>query len=295
VLVNGVGVGVRILQSTDLLPDFANNIREGEMAKLTTFLATGLSVLVLWGLPCRAAPLPDRAVGVWSVVDCGGDGLTILVNSSAALMIESEGKKARVAIAAAEWAGGSFVLTAQGDMSEVILPPLDSLKRCDFLPSSFAFPFAEAVAVFKELGHMDEHCKGEGGITPQCVAVAFEIVDITGDGRFSRAELSRMIRAASFFIVHRLIADKRQVAFVPLEELYLAQLAVATFGPLVATNLIDSYDFDGDGFLSPKELLQDRKPEEGLEGAAASLATELSPAVMSALMKSASGILDLLR
>jgi len=51
VLVNGVGVGVRILQSTDLLPDFANNIREGEMAKLTTFLATGLSVLVLWGLP----------------------------------------------------------------------------------------------------------------------------------------------------------------------------------------------------------------------------------------------------
>ena len=263
--------------------------------KLTSLVAAGLALLTLFGSPSEAAPVPDGATGIWSVADCDGDGVAVLVNRRAALTIESDGGKSRVAVAKAEWVGGSLVLTIEGEEAEWVLPPLDRLRRCDALPGSFSVLFAEAVAVFRRLDEIDELCGGEEGITAQCVAVAFDIIDVSGDGIFSRAELSRAIRAASFFVGHRLFFAARRSAFVPMEDLYITQLAASALGPFVAVNLIDSYDYDGDGFLSPKELLQDRKPEEGLQGAIASLAGEAPPALLSALLKSATDMFQLLR
>ena len=265
-----------------------------EMTKFTLSLAIGLAILAWSGSPAKAEPVPDRAIGTWSAGSCGADGLTVLVSRKTALMIESEGADTSVTIAGVEWVGSSFVLTIEGEENELVLPPLESLERCASPPSSLALLFAESVVVFKELDKIDAYCRGEDGITPECLAVAFDLIDITGDGEFSRAELSRALRAASFFIGYRLVADEQKNAVVPLEKLYIAQLAASAFGPLVAGNLIQSYDFDGNGLLALNELLQDRTPEKGLEGIAARFAMEVSPELASTLMKPIIGMLGLL-
>ena len=263
--------------------------------KLATSLAISVAAFALSVSASWAEPVPSWASGVWSFGVCGDDAPAILVNSSAAIVIENHEGKPAVAVAKAEWAGGSIVLTLKGEEGEVILPSLNSLRSCRILPGVMPILFAETVSIFARLDELDAACNGEDGITARCVALAFETVDITSDGKFSKAEISRAVRAAGFFIGYRMVADRRQVAFVPLEELYLAQLAAAAFGPLVATNLIDSYDFDGDRFVSLAELMQDRSPEKGLEGALASVASGMAPEALSAVLKSVTGILDVLR
>lgn len=260
--------------------------------KLAIPLAICVAIFVLSASASRAEPVPSHASGVWSFGACGDDAPAVLVNSSAAIMIENPEGTPSVAVAKAAWVGGSIVLTLRGE-EDVILPPLNSLRSCETLPGVMPILFAETISVFGRLGELDAACMGEHGITARCAALAFDAVDITGDGRFSKAEISRLVRAAGFFIGHRLVADRRQVAFVPLEELYLAQLAAAALGPLVATNLVDSYDFDGDGFVSLAELMQDRSPEKGLEGALASVASGMAPEALSAVLKSATGLLGL--
>ena len=261
--------------------------------KLIVSVTVGLAAL-LWSATLSAAEsVPDHATGIWSVSDCGGDGLSVIVNPGGALMLETEKGKARVALVAAEWTGESIVLISGGGDSEIVLPPIGSLQRCTSAPASLSFMFAETVAVFKRFDQIEEHCRSSEGIGLLCVAAAFEMIDITDDGVFSRAELSRAIRAGGFFLGYHLATDGRPGEFVPVEELYLVQLAVTAFGPLVATNLIDSYDFDGDGFLSLDELMQDRAPEEGFAGIAATLLGEASPAMLSTFMDSLSGAFDL--
>ena len=261
--------------------------------KLIVAVVVGLAVLVLFGAPANAEPVPDRVTGIWSLADCGGEGLTVIVNPRAALMVEVEAGKSRVAVAGAEWFGESIVLTTGDDGGEVVLPPMEGLNRCESAPQALTFMFAETVAVFKQFDEIEEHCRIADGIGLRCAAAAFDMIDITEDGVFSRAELSRAIRAAGFFLGYHIETEGHAGEFVPLEKLYLVQFAATAFGPLVAANLIDSYDFDGDGFLSLAELMQDRAPEEGFEGIAATLLGEASPAIASTLMESLTGAFDL--
>ena len=265
------------------------------MTKRMVFLMAGLAVLALSGLSLEAEPVPKRATGIWSLGPCGGDGLAVLVNSAAALMVETEGGQSHVAILKAEWAAGSFVLTPEGTGDDLVLPPLEQFQRCDFLPPSMSVPFAEAVAVFKRLDEIEAACSGEATNVARCIAVAFEVIDVTGDGLFSQAELSRGLRAAGFFYGYRWAVDQQgQHPHVPLEKLYVGQFAGTALGPFIATNLIQSYDFDGDGFLSLREVMQDRIPETGLEGALANAALQLSPAALSAFLKSLAAGFNLL-
>lgn len=260
--------------------------------------AVGLAALALSGWPARAEPVPERATGIWSVAECGGDGLAMLVSSNDAVLVESWASRNWVALATVEWVAGSHVFTIKGEPGETVTPPINSLARCKVLPGLFPFLFADAVAIFKRWGDIDAHCMGEEGVGARCIATAFDIIDVSGDGTFSRAELSRAVRAAGFFIGHRTVAKEKGYSFVPLDDLLVVQLAASAIGPFIADNLIESYDYDGDGFLAPGELLQDRSPEEGFEGFVAGVATEMAPEAMAALLKTVSsmvGVLDVLR
>lgn len=261
---------------------------------LVTFLAM-MSAIVLAALPARGDPIPDRVTGIWSVTACGDDDLTVLLEPNTAMMFEDRGEGFQVAIARAEWLAGSIILTVEGEMGEWILPPLDNLSRCEELPVAFSLLFAEAVTLFRHFDEIEDHCVGDDVSAVRCVSFVFNIIDVSGDGVFSQAELSRAGRAAGFFISYALAVEESQYAFVPMDELSLAWIASSLLGPLFASNLISSYDFDGDGFLSLSELMQDRTPEKGIEGVAASLATKLPPEVMSGLTKSVNGLLQLLR
>ncbi|MDD9999402.1 MAG: EF-hand domain-containing protein [Rhodospirillaceae bacterium] len=247
-----------------------------------------------WVMPTRAEPVPSRLSGVWSLGNCDGDSVTIMVNSNAALVVEKQQGKATVAVSQAEWHGGSMVLTMMNE-GELLLPPMNQLEECDSLPGVLPVLFAEMVAVFGRIDEINDACLGDEGITAHCVAGAFSIIDITGDGRFSHAEISRAVRAAGFFVGHGLISDERKTAFVPVEELYLAQVAATALGPFIAANVIQSYDFDGDGFVSLAEFMQDRSPQKGLEGALANVATSMAPEALSAVMKSLTGLAGLFK
>jgi len=220
---------------------------------------------------------------------CGKYGLTVLVNSNAALIIKNEGATSKVALASVELVSESLVLTIEGEEGELVLPK-SSLEHCEFIPGLLPVLFAEAITVFKQI---DPRCYG-GTIDARCVAAVFDTIDITGDGAFSKAELSRMVRAAGFFIGHRMLAEPNSVSFVPLENMYVVQLAASALGPFVADNLIESYDYDSDGSISPKELTQDRHPQEGIESAIAGIASVMAPDTLSVLMKPKAGIIDML-
>lgn len=276
------------------------------MKKFASCLTAFIVVLALSGSSSKATPVPDRVTGIWSLGDCAAAALTVLVNSTGALVVETEGAAAHVAVVEAEWIHDSFVLTVRGNNDDMMLPPLEQFQRCTFLPPSVSVPFAKAVAVFKRLDKIEAACMGEETNVARCMAVAFDMIDVTGDGLFSHAELSRGLRAAAFFVGYRWAADQQQEAavdteatrwpaFVPLEKLYVGQFVGTALGPIVASNLLQSYDYDGDGFLSLAELMHDRVPETGLQGALAKTALQMSPAAVSAFMKSLAAGFNLLQ
>ena len=178
-------------------------------------------------------------------------------------------------------------MKVEGEKDDLVLPPLEGLRRCDAPPVFFSFMFAEAITAFKRIDEVEARCAGGKVVAARCVALVFGLIDVSGDGVFSRAELARALRAASFFVGYELAAKELQNAFVPMEKLSIAWLAASLLGPSAAENLIDSYDFDGDGRLSLKELLQDRSPQEGIQGVAAGLARKVPPKVLSGIMKPA--------
>ena len=264
--------------------------------KFAVALLMGLAALTMSGAQVLADPVPERATGIWSLgKECDGGPPTVMVNSRAALMVERRNGKLAVAIARAEWVAGSLVLSFEHEAEELILPPLGSLRKCEALPGLLPVVFAETVAVFRRFDEIAKACLAEDSPGPRCAVVGLELIDITRDGRLSRAEIGRAVRAAAFFIGHRLIADKQMTAYVPVEDLLLAWFTGSALGPVIGDNLVDSYDYNDDGLLSLAELMQDRTPEEGLEGALAAMAAEMAPEALSAVMRSATGILDFVR
>ena len=92
-----------------------------------------------------------------------------------------------------------------------------------------------------------------------------------------------------------MITNEKSVTYVLLEDLVVAQVAASVPSPLVAINLIDSCDYDGDGFLAAGEVMGDRIPHDGIEGVVGILGTEMPPGMFSSDMKSMAGIASLLR
>ena len=256
--------------------------------RCSTFLMAGLAVLLFSGSSSTAELAPERVAGIWSTVGCGKGGLTLLVNARIALMIEGQGLATRVAVVPAEWVGGSLILRVKGEAHERVLS-VDNLEPCDALPGSMSLLLADVVTVFSGLDDFVTLCRRMDGITTRCVAVVTDLIDVTGDGVFSRAELRQAMRAASFFIAYQGVVARQREAFVSLDKLLIAQLAASAVGPFVVTHLIGSYDSDGDDSVSPEELLQGRSPDQALQGILADLAAKAPPAVVSMLVRSIPG------
>ena len=226
---------------------------------------------------------------------CGNDGLTLMVNGSTALVVETLGGKSKVAISTAETIGdaGSLVLTIEGEGGELMLPSSSAMEQCDFLPGLLPVIFVEAIAFFRQL---HPQCYAGNAADALCIASAFEAIDISGDGAFSKAELSRAVRAAGFFIGHNMLSKKApQSGFVDLVDMYAVQLVSSALGPVIGGNLIESYDYNGDNLLSPKELMQDRIPKDGAEGLIVGIASDMPHQMIPALLKPLTGILDILK
>ncbi|MDE0308089.1 MAG: hypothetical protein OXI87_24870 [Albidovulum sp.] len=127
--------------------------------KIAVVLASCITTLAFSATLSEAEPVPKRATGIWSIgKDCEGGSPAAMINSRAAIVVETRNDMHAVAIAEAEFIAGSHVLSFQGETEELILPPLEKLRGCKSLPGLLPIAFAEAIAVFPRLDEIAEAC-----------------------------------------------------------------------------------------------------------------------------------------
>jgi hypothetical protein len=127
-----------------------------------------------------------------------------------------------------------------------------SSARCPAVPASLLLPFGEAVAMFQAAGELQPLCAD--GTDRACFIRAFELADLTGDGRLTLGELSRVLRGAAFFVGY--LAERR--AIQPADPLAGPVALAGWVGPPLLRPLLEGSDYDGDGTLTAFELAQDR-------------------------------------
>ena len=240
-------------------------------------LATVITVALLSASPpVEADVIPSSARGVWSAEDCG-DSATFVTNSAAIIYWSAHGNE--VYVGPAEWVSESFVLPELAAEYGGAVLPSEGLQRCEAMPGRLQSLFPESLAVFEAFDQVATQC--DTGSMRRCASAVFDMIDVSGDDRFSRAEISRMVRAAAFFVGYDAISSAYDDPFVSLDSIVVISSLRSALRPLV-DDLIDSYDFDGDGFLSSAELLQDSSIES-LEAAAADMASGVPSAFLTAL------------
>lgn len=92
-----------------------------------------------------------------------------------------------------------------------------------------------------------------------CVQAIMELVDVDKNGKIAPAEVVRFIRrAAKLSMLFRgtSSSDDPTMRFVTLapDTIADAQMAAATFGPVLANLIFANVDYNGDGFISADEI-----------------------------------------
>lgn len=227
-------------------------------------LASLLSILAVTVEQAAAAqpllaPAPDAMQGVWAEGGCTDPETSLLIEGPLVMVFRQAPDGMRVAFAPVS--GTAEVLSIRyGDAVDVPLPASDSLTRCETLPSEVYLMFGETIAVVSEARRLQDACKN--GLSEACLSQAFRGVDVSGDGRLSAAEIGRVMRAATTFMSYAPEAQQPAPALddvlVPATDFLGGSIAAIAAGPLLIGTVIGSYDFDGDGFLEPGEITQDR-------------------------------------
>ncbi len=92
-----------------------------------------------------------------------------------------------------------------------------------------------------------------------CVQAIMELVDVDKNGKIAPAEVARFIRRAaklSMLFKGTPSSDDPAMRFVTLDPdaIIDAQMAAATFGPVLTSLIFANVDYNGDGFISADEI-----------------------------------------
>ena len=249
---------------------------------------TGLALIgaaaLIAASAASAQEVPQRYRGVFGTAtqggECAADRPVVLLNAATVVFIDPQGGQTTVTMGDASWTDGAVLLSRGAEFS--ILPPLDSFSRCAGAPPMLKAAFGEALALFPAMDDLRSQCSS--GQPRRCVDQLISLLDVSRDRRLSAAEISRGLRALGAFVAYETAAAQQRSAAgaaasmaqdaVPVDSLYTGVLAVGVAAPFVTGSLLDSYDYDGDGFLSSAELLQDRDDLD-LEAMTVALAARL--------------------
>lgn len=230
-------------------------------------LGAAAVLALLAPLAAAAAELPPAFAGVWSEDGCDRESRVRLVNALGILEFRELAGERQVQLALIE----DVVPAPDGRAVNLVLrsPTEERLSeqqlalagdrldgggiRCPSAPASLLLPFGEAIALFQAAGELKPLC-APGTDRVACFARAFRLTDLTGDGRLTLAELTRVARGLAFFVGY--LAERR--AIQPADRLAGPVAAAAWLGPSVIRPLVEGSDYDGDGALSAAELAQDR-------------------------------------
>lgn len=233
-----------------------------------------LAALTMLGAASESASqIPASRVGAWAPgsSSCEDAQQIFLLNSAAILVLERPptlgAASGGIIFAQARVVRDALVVERPETAPIFLTTSLDDWTRCDTVPSLYRVLFGEAVALFEAFDHINAAC--EVGSSLDCVRAAFDFADVNGDRRLTHAEISRVFRAAAFYVGYEasLAAAERRggTAASGLARLQVGQqdlLAATALGtiiaPFITSNLIASYDYDGTGSITLEEMLQDR-------------------------------------
>ena len=225
--------------------------------------ATSLSAALTLLLSAAAgAQVPEEARGTWVLGTCDAGQIGLILSTESAFVYDgTRDGGARVTIGEVRWTDAGAVLWKFG--LPTILPPIAALVECDALPPAAYAGLAEAIALFQAVDPIRETCLQGSG--EECAERIFEFADVSEDDRLSVAEISRIVRAGAAFVSYEAMVSGEAEAVQPDPSARVTQLlGASTFaslvGPVFLGNLIRSYDFDGDNFVTLEEIMQDREP-----------------------------------
>jgi hypothetical protein len=251
------------------------------------WLLAGLAVcLFSAALPVVAEPVPPQARGIWAEGGCEAGNTHYLLNSGFVMAFLPVDGQAQLIYGPVEWAAGAPLLQRPEGM--MLLPPVAMLQRCQALPASYYAWFGESIALFQAYDEALQRC--QGSTVERCAGVIFGVLDITRDGRLSVAEISRGLRGIGPLLAYEVIVAGRKDTgdlarlAVGTSDLFGGSVIASVTGRFVVDGVLRTYDFDGDGFLSLSEILQDRGPVS-VTGVTASVSIAASHAALTSLLQ----------
>lgn len=239
----------------------------------SSLLAAALCPFLVLASQALAEPPAPGTSGIYATALCGEPASYLVLNKSYVIHYDNQGEKPLITLGPIEWQEGALTIARDETLPDS-LPSFslaDYATACPALPGEAYVAFGEALTFFQSIDQMRDVCQNRPG--GACAAKIFEALDVSEDRRLSPAEISRGLRALAFFVAYDVIVSKRadeptaavQVDFaVTTGDLFGASTLTSIASPLVTSSLLQSIDYDGDGFLSLKEILQDRGPLDGM-------------------------------
>ncbi len=140
--------------------------------------------------------------------------------------------------------GAEFSATPEADWAST------DYARCgNALPRDKVMLHGEALAVLSVVNEAQSVCSTN---QPACATTVFNGVDVTGDGNLSIAEIARLFRVAGYLAA---VSEENGASNDDLAAVLATSLPVA---PLMASAIVNSFDYDDNGTVSLAELSQDR-------------------------------------
>lgn len=230
-----------------------------------------------------AEDTPEEFIGIWATPNCNSATDTLVFFNGFYLWLgEEETTLSGLSLASeagAESAGeppddfirleesdgypNFFQVLPDGRLREAFLPDDAELsakpdadwastdyERCgNALPRDKVMLHGEALAVLSVVNEAQSVCSTN---QPACATTLFNGVDVTGDGNLSIAEIARLFRVAGYLAA---VSEENGASNDDLAAVLATSLPVA---PLMASAIVNSFDYDDNGTVSLAELSQDR-------------------------------------
>lgn len=262
-------------------------------------LCLALALAALPAAPATAQPAPawpEALRGTWALGECGAPAVLLQVNARGIARLPETGEQRYTRLGrftrAGDWVVGHgegtdaprLMLRAAGDAIELAAPnpklldselpgagtPVAQFRRCTSVGGPATTLHGEGLVFAAAVDALEAACGGDAGTSDGCIAALMAHADVSRDGKLSNAELARLVRGAVWFVLASEGAS--------LEILTAGVGIAAAAGLAVGYVVVASYDYDGDGRLSPAEMIQDRGPwPGGAPPPAASLAGRTLP------------------
>ena len=219
--------------------------------------------------------VPAELRGIWATPNCSAPIDTLVMHRGFYLWIGQDETSLKGVVATPDvendWVRLEestgypifFKLLPDGKLRETYLPedanfseqPQDDWETADFescqdsLPRPHVLLHGEAVSLFAVLDQVYGSCDQD---RQACAQTLFDGVDVSGDGQLSRAELARLLRVITYMAA---VGTDTPANNNDLGTLMASSLPIA---PLIATAIVNSFDYNDDGVLSMAEITHDR-------------------------------------